>query len=82
MNSFRKALAATALVVVGAAALMSCSGLSEQDATDRCSQEQTARGSTCFDDSSFATCVSAAEECDQDAIIDETKCPITYTCQD
>lgn len=82
MKSLKNALAAAALVTLGGALLTSCSGLSEQDASDRCTQEQEARGTTCFDDSSFAGCVNALEECGDEAVLDDTKCPMIYVCKD
>jgi hypothetical protein len=65
-----------AAVLVGA-----CGGYSEQDATARCEQEATARsGGGCFDPSTKKSCIDAHEECGDEAVADDTACPLTYSC--
>jgi hypothetical protein len=69
------ALAVTAIAFAG------CAGFTEQEASDRCTQEQTARtGGACFDGGVLAQCKQAFEDCGDDVVIDDAACPITYTC--
>ena len=65
----------------GVAADPQTAAASEQDATDRCTQEKTARmGGGCFDSSTMALCVKAFEDCGDGAITDDAACPLTYGC--
>ena len=68
-------------LAVAAIAFAGCAGFSEQEANDRCSQEQTAReAGGCFDGSSLGACVQAYQDCGESVVIDEAACPVTYTC--
>lgn len=67
---------------VACAAIVACGGFSEQEAADRCAQEQEARQSACFDSGSLAVCKAAFEDCGDDVVIDATACPLTFTCPD
>jgi hypothetical protein len=68
-------LGATALVFVAA-----CGGFSEEEAIERCDQEQAARGAeACFNDVTYDQCVAAYEECGSDVEVAES-CPPQYLC--
>jgi hypothetical protein len=76
----RKTRWVLALLVV-AAAVVGCSGFSDDQATARCNQEQTAHaGGACFDHSSMTSCTTAFKDCGESTVINEAACPITYSC--
>lgn len=65
--------------------LAGCGGFSEEDAKARCDQERDSRnggGTSCVDDVSYESCVTSYEECGNDAVVDDTSCPVHYSCDD
>ena len=56
-------------------------GFSEQEANNRCEQERVARqDGGCFDGTTLASCVTAYEDCGTDVTVDDSVCPLTYSC--
>jgi len=61
-------------------AVVGC-GLTDAEVTERCDREQTEHGpGTCFTDESYDSCVAAFDDC-SDARIDDSTCPLTYSCE-
>jgi hypothetical protein len=67
-------LGATAVAVYG------CSGLPSSEAKDRCQAEQAGRAN-CFDDKSYADCLTCFEDCG-DSCVASPGCPTRYSCDD
>jgi hypothetical protein len=72
-------LAALAAVVLLGAAPGGCGGLSQSDATSRCTQEMRAKGA-CFDDSVFQSCQACFERCGDSCQSADATCPLVYVC--
>lgn len=60
------------------ATVYGCSGFSTQEATDCCQAEAQGR-SSCFDDKSYADCLSCFEDCGDDCVA-LAGCPTRYAC--
>ena len=75
---FRTIGAAAVLVITSMAAFGCSSGLSVEDATVRCDQEKTAKGSL-FGTETYNECLSCYEECGDDCT-SVASSPPTYTC--
>ena len=80
MISYVKALFALVVVAFAAVVFVGCTGLSSQDAIVRCKEEQKARGDSCFNTTSFDSCVTASEDCGDSAKADDKSCPLTFSC--
>ena len=72
--------AAVVLVITSLAALGCSSGLSTEDATIRCDQEKTAKGSL-FGTQTYNECIACYELCGDDCASAATS-PPTYKCAD
>jgi hypothetical protein len=79
MIPYVKALAALVVTTLAVGAFVGC-GFNEQDATDRCKQEQAAKGASCFNEGTLKSCIQAYEDCGESARSDDSKCPQVYTC--
>ncbi len=80
MISSVKALLALVVVSFATVVFVGCAGFSSQDASDRCKQEQAARGDSCFTQASFDSCVTAFEDCGDSTKADDNACPQTFSC--
>jgi hypothetical protein len=67
-----------AVVVLSSVAAAGCNGLSSDEATLRCQQEQMDIAD-CFDSSVLAACEACYESCG-DSCTRVVTCPITYQC--
>ncbi len=79
MMPYAKALLALVVTALAAVVFVGC-GFSEQDATDRCKQEQAAKGASCFNQGTLDSCIKAFEDCGDSAIANDGQCPQVYTC--
>jgi hypothetical protein len=77
---FRFVGAAAVLVITSMAVFGCSSGLSVEDATVRCDQEKTAKGSL-FGTGTYQECLSCYESCGDDCASVATS-PPTYKCPD
>lgn len=69
------------LVLSGAVSAVGC-GFSEEEAIARCDQEQESHGlGTCFTAETYDSCVTAYQDCG-DVSVDESACPIVYSCME
>ncbi len=79
-SAVRHLTAMVPVAVLVALACLGCGGFSEEEATERCNQEQTARGlGGCFTLSTYDNCMAAYQECGEDTDILE-ECPVQYVC--
>lgn len=76
--SLMRGLAALSAATLVAALSAACGGLSMDDASMRCDQEQSSKGA-CFDDKVYAACVDCYERCG-DSCVPQSTCPSTYLC--
>jgi hypothetical protein len=67
-----------ALIAIAALSMGCGSGLSTEEATQRCDQERTSQN-LLFTDAIYAECVSCYEECGDDCDPQSTT-PLTYVC--
>ena len=68
------------LLLALGAVFSSCGGYSTEDAEAWCDQELEAReASGCFNPSTYENCVTAHEECGDDAVPNDG-CPLEYEC--
>lgn len=79
MIPYAKAFLALVVTAAAAVAFVGC-GFSEQDATDRCKQEQAARGLSCFNETTLNECIKAYEDCGESAIATDASCPQKFSC--
>ena len=62
-----------------------CGGFSEEEAKARCDQERDSRnggGTPCVDDVAYDTCITSYEDCGNDTVVDDTSCPVRFSCND
>jgi hypothetical protein len=71
--------ALSAVVVLASAAAGGCSGLSTDEATTRCNEDQ-ADSEFCFDPSVFQACLACYESCGDACQPNATQCPLLYEC--
>lgn len=76
----RMVFAAAFLVIASTVAAGCGSGLSVEDATQRCDQEKTAKGSL-FGTETYNECIACYEKCG-DSCASVATSPPTYTCPD
>ena len=76
----RMVFAAAVLVMTSTAAFGCSSGLSVEDATQRCDQEKTAKG-LLFGTQTYNECIACFEKCGDDCT-SAASSPSTYTCPD
>ena len=70
----------TGALLLSALSLGCSPGLSTPDAEARCDEQRTVQQG-CFDDATYAQCVSCFEACGDTCAIAES-CPVQYVCSD